>query len=66
LKVNTPAELRRALIAFSHDMQAEHRGLAALGEEDASTKTRDETLLFRTLSVAVLIDYQFASLLAIG
>ena len=66
-----PAETRRALIALSRDLGAEHRGLAILGEGNASARLSDETFIVKasgsslgTLTEADLTECRFAPLLA--
>jgi rhamnose utilization protein RhaD (predicted bifunctional aldolase and dehydrogenase) len=65
------AELKRALIALSHDLGADHRGLAILGEGNVSAKLNDKTFLVKasgsslaTLAQADVTECQFAPLLA--
>ena len=66
-----PAETRRALIALSHDLGAEHRGLAILGEGNASARLSNETFIVKasgsslgTLTEADVTECRFAPLLA--
>jgi rhamnose utilization protein RhaD (predicted bifunctional aldolase and dehydrogenase) len=66
-----PADTRRALIALSHDLGAEHRGLAILGEGNASTRLSEETFIVKasgsslgTLTEADVTECRFAPLLA--
>ena len=40
-------EIREALVALSHDLGAEHRGLAILGEGNVSAKLSDDTFLVK-------------------
>ncbi|MEP2776298.1 MAG: class II aldolase/adducin family protein [Luteolibacter sp.] len=62
---------RAALIALSHDLGAEHRELAILGEGNTSAKVSDETFLVKasgsslgTLGPDDLVECKFAPLLA--
>ena len=66
-----PAETRRTLIALSHDLGAEHRGLAILGEGNASARLSDETFIVKasgsslgTLTEADVTECRFAPLLS--
>ena len=66
-----PADTRRALIALSHDLGAEHRGLAILGEGNTSARYSDETFIVKasgsslgTLTEADVTECRFAPLLA--
>jgi rhamnose utilization protein RhaD (predicted bifunctional aldolase and dehydrogenase) len=65
------AELKPALIALSRDLGAEHRGLAILGEGNASAKLNDETFIVKasgsslgTLAETDVTECRFAPLLA--
>jgi rhamnose utilization protein RhaD (predicted bifunctional aldolase and dehydrogenase) len=64
-------ETKRALIALSHDLGAEHRQLAILGEGNTSAKLSDETFVVKasgsslgTLGENDIVECRFASLLA--
>ena len=46
--MGAPVDLNQALIALSHELGAEHRGLAILGEGNASAKLSDETILVKS------------------
>ena len=46
--MGAPVDLNQALIALSHELGAEHRGLAILGEGNASAKLSDETFLVKS------------------
>ncbi|HEY5777388.1 MAG TPA: class II aldolase/adducin family protein [Terrimicrobiaceae bacterium] len=46
--MGAPVNLNQALIALSHELGAEHRGLAILGEGNASAKLSDETFLVKS------------------
>jgi rhamnose utilization protein RhaD (predicted bifunctional aldolase and dehydrogenase) len=66
-----PVNLNQALIALSHELGAEHRGLAILGEGNASAKLSDETFLVKssgsslgTLTEADVTECRAAPLLA--
>lgn len=63
-------EKQRALIELSHDLGAEHRRLAILGEGNTSAKLSDETFLVKasgsslgTLGDADVVECRFAPLL---
>lgn len=65
-------EKRRALIELSHDLGAEHRHLAILGEGNTSAKLSDETFIVKasgsslsTLGEADVVECRFAPLLAL-
>lgn len=65
-------EKRRALIELSHDLGAEHRRLAILGEGNTSAKLSDETFVVKasgsslgTLGEADVVECRFAPLLAL-
>jgi len=65
------AEFRQALITLSHDLGAEHRELAILGEGNASAKLNEKTFVVKasgsslgTLSEADVTECRFARLLA--
>jgi rhamnose utilization protein RhaD (predicted bifunctional aldolase and dehydrogenase) len=67
----SPAENKRALIALSHELGAEHRQLAILGEGNTSSKLSGETFLVKasgsnlgTLTENDLVECRFAPLLA--
>ena len=69
--MSDPAETRRVLIALSRDLGAEHRGLAILGEGNASAKLSDETFIVKasgsslgTLTEADVTECRFEPLLA--
>jgi rhamnose utilization protein RhaD (predicted bifunctional aldolase and dehydrogenase) len=69
--MSDPAETTRVLIALSHDLGAEHRGLAILGEGNASAKLSDETFIVKasgsslgTLAEGDVTECRFAPLLA--
>jgi len=69
--MSDPAETRQMLIALSHELGAEHRGLAILGEGNASAKLSDETFIVKasgsslgTLTEADVTECRFAPLLA--
>jgi rhamnose utilization protein RhaD (predicted bifunctional aldolase and dehydrogenase) len=69
--MSNPADLRQALLALSHDLGAEQRGLAILGEGNASAKLSDETFIVKasgatlgTLTEANVTECRFAPLLA--
>jgi rhamnose utilization protein RhaD (predicted bifunctional aldolase and dehydrogenase) len=69
--MSAPAEVKRALIALSHDLGAEHRGLAILGEGNASARLSDETFIVKssgsslgTLTEADVTECRFAPLMA--
>ena len=69
--MSSPAETRRALIALSHDLGAEDRGLAILGEGNASARLSNETFVVKasgsslgTLAEADVTECRFAPLLA--
>jgi rhamnose utilization protein RhaD (predicted bifunctional aldolase and dehydrogenase) len=64
-------ELKRALIALSRDLGADHRGLAILGEGNVSAKLNDKTFFVKAsgsslgiLTDADLTECRFAPLLA--
>jgi rhamnose utilization protein RhaD (predicted bifunctional aldolase and dehydrogenase) len=66
-----PAETRRTLVALSNDLGAEHRGLAILGEGNASARLSDETFIVKasgsnlgTLTEADVTECRFAPLLS--
>jgi rhamnose utilization protein RhaD (predicted bifunctional aldolase and dehydrogenase) len=66
-----PLESKRALIDLSHDLGAEHRQLAILGEGNTSAKLSDDTFLVKasgsslgTLGENDLVECRFAPLLA--
>lgn len=70
--MNQLEEKRTALIALSHELGAEHRQLAILGEGNTSAKLSDETFLVKasgsslgTLCDADLVECRFAPLLAL-
>ncbi|MGB8166141.1 MAG: class II aldolase/adducin family protein [Chthoniobacteraceae bacterium] len=65
-------EKRRVLIELSHDLGAEHRHLAILGEGNTSARLSDETFLVKasgsslgTLGEADVVECRFAPLLAL-
>jgi rhamnose utilization protein RhaD (predicted bifunctional aldolase and dehydrogenase) len=71
LIVSDAAELKHALIALSHDLGAEHRGLAILGEGNTSVKLGDDTFFVKasgsslgSLTEADITECQSAPLLA--
>ena len=66
-----PAETRRTLVALSNDLGAEHRGLAILGEGNASARLSDETFIVKasgsnlgTLTEGDVTECRFAPLLS--
>ena len=66
-----PADTRRTLVALSHDLGAEGRGLAILGEGNTSARHSDETFMVKasgsslgSLTEADLTECRFAPLLA--
>jgi len=70
LNSNSPDQLA-ALLALSHDLGAEHRKLAILGEGNTSARLSEETFLVKasgcnlgTLTEADLVECRFAPLLA--
>jgi rhamnose utilization protein RhaD (predicted bifunctional aldolase and dehydrogenase) len=72
LTVSNRAELKSALIALSRELGAEHRGLAILGEGNASAKLSEETFVVKasgsslgTLAEAEITECRFAPLLAL-
>jgi rhamnose utilization protein RhaD (predicted bifunctional aldolase and dehydrogenase) len=69
--MSEPADQKAALLALSHELGAEHRQLAILGEGNTSTKLSDETFLVKasgsslgTLSENDVVECRFAPLLA--
>jgi len=65
------AETAAALIALSHELGAEHRGLAILGEGNTSARLSEDTFLVKasgstlaTLCESDLVECRFAPLLA--
>lgn len=69
--MTAPAENKRALIDLSHELGAEHRQLAMLGEGNTSAKLSDETFLVKasgtslsTLTESDVVECRFAPLLA--
>jgi len=69
--VSTRADQLTALLALSHDLGAEHRKLAILGEGNTSARLSAETFLVKasgctlgTLAEADLVECRFAPLLA--
>ncbi len=70
--MSTPEETRRTLIDLSHDLGAEHRHLAILGEGNTSAKLSEETFLVKasgsslgTLGESDVVECRFAPLLAL-
>ena len=69
--MSTPAESLRDLIALSHELGAEGRGLAILGEGNTSAKLSDETFFVKAsgsslgaLTEEDVVECKFAPLLA--
>src|SRR5438093_11889213 len=68
--MNSPNEKKQALISLSHELGAEHRALAILGEGNTSTKLSDETFLVKAsgsslgkLTTEDVVECRFAPLL---
>ena len=53
-----PADTRRALIALSHDLGAEGRGLAILGEGNTSARHSNETFIVKASGSSLGILYR--------
>lgn len=69
--MNTPNEKKQSLISLSHELGAEQRALAILGEGNTSAKLSDETFLVKasgsslgTMSESDVVECRFAPLLA--
>lgn len=69
--MNTPDKTKQTLLTLSHDLGAEHRALAILGEGNTSAKLSGETFLVKasgsslgTMTEADVVECRFAPLLA--
>jgi rhamnose utilization protein RhaD (predicted bifunctional aldolase and dehydrogenase) len=69
--MDAPVEKRHALLELSHELGAEHRQLAILGEGNTSVRLGDETFLVKasgsslgTLAEGDVVECRFAPLLA--